>query len=228
MKRFLLCFVFYAFLFLSCTSKLTLDNLKYTVYENVEKNNSGDDEYSIRYPEFEEYDVLNDEVQELVSYANSVITEFRKINADESLEENFFVFLDFDMLKVTNDYISVVFLVHTYFGGAHPNTELYTVNYNYKTDKIVNIEDILNSKNSNWLKLLSEYCIKTLDKRNQEDDDFSSDLDWIKSGAGENVENFSAFQVEKDGVVIFFQHYQVGPYSSGMPNVKVPFSIFKK
>lgn len=234
MKKIVLCFVFNVFLFSSCTPKLTADRLKYKIQENVEKDDVGVPKYLVRYPEFEEYPALNNAIQELVNYANATIAEVKEMDADEALsssgfEDKFFVILNFDNLNVVNDFITVKFALSEYTeGAAHPLTLLYTINYNYETDKVLELEDILSKKSSNWLKQISEYCIEVLYKKSQDGRDFYSDLEWIKNGAGENAENFSAFQVEKDGVLVTFQQYQVGPYASGMPSIKVPFSIFKK
>ena len=41
------------------------------------------------------------------------------------------------------------------------------------------------------------------------------------------AENFSVFKLEKDAVRIIFAQYQVAPYSSGMPEITVPRTLFK-
>ena len=74
----------------------------------------------------------------------------------------------------------------------------------------------------NYLNIISDYCIKELMK-----DDEYTDADWVKEGAAPKAENFEVFTLNRKGVTIHFQQYQVLPYVAGMPDVLIPQSVLK-
>ena len=45
----------------------------------------------------------------------------------------------------------------------------------------------------------------------------------VFKGIGDNVQ----YYLTKDDIVIFFQLYEIAPYSAGIPEFKIPYSVFK-
>lgn len=47
---------------------------------------------------------------------------------------------------IYENYISYVFFISMYTGGAHPNNKIFSINFNILENKIINIDDIIKSE----------------------------------------------------------------------------------
>ena len=123
----------------------------------------------------------------------------------------------------TNDLVSIHFTIDTYFeGAAHPNYNSLVFNYDLKSGRVLNLADLF-KPNSNYLKLISDYAIKTLVKKLGPD----SDKDWIEKGAGATDENYKAWNLTSRGVKVTFDPYQVASYAEGQHEMVIPYSALK-
>lgn len=128
--------------------------------------------------------------------------------------------IDSKVIYQNKDLISIVSDVSLYYAGAaHPNNEIITLNYNINSGNKIKLKDIF-KPNSNYLKVLSEYSYKNLSKN-------ITDLEWLKTGTAPTEENFDTFNITKDHLIIYFQHYQVASYAEGTKEVKIPLSSLK-
>ncbi|MDT4895278.1 MAG: hypothetical protein QOH25_355 [Acidobacteriota bacterium] len=85
----------------------------------------------------------------------------------------------------TNDLVSISFIINTYFEGAvHGNYSDISFNYDLKTGALLKLADLF-KPNSNYLKPISDYAIKSLKKESPD-----ADSDWIQSGAGAEEKNY--------------------------------------
>jgi Protein of unknown function (DUF3298)/Deacetylase PdaC len=159
------------------------------------------------------------------------VNEFRKAMLGLSAEETKFfkdngteAYLEMGYLvDYANDkVISIGFGTSTYEGGAHPNHYSFSVNFDLTSGKKIELVDLFKPK-SNYLKVISDYCIKRL-KEQQED---MSDDEWIATGAGPKISNYRSWTVKKDGILITFDPYQVAAYAAGPQEVLVPYSELK-
>jgi hypothetical protein len=120
----------------------------------------------------------------------------------------------FDVSYANMNFVSVVLYTYYFTGGAHGSTIAYTFNYDLDYNNNLKLSDLFEG---NYLNIISDYCIKEIMK-----DDEYADADWVKEGAGPKAENFEAFNINEQGLLIHFQQYQVLPYAAGMPDVLVP------
>jgi hypothetical protein len=106
-------------------------------------------------------------------------------------------------------------------GAAHPYHYSITVNYDLALERDLTLDDIF-LPNSNYLQVLSDECAKQLKERGIgfEDEIFSK-------GADPLPENYKLWNLSKDGLIITFSEYQVGPYAAGPQVVTVPYSVLK-
>lgn len=122
-------------------------------------------------------------------------------------------------------FISVSLGKSTYTGGAHPNHWTSTVNFDVTGMKVLQLSDLFKS-NSDWLQKISDLAIADLKaERNELTDD-----EWIERGAGPAEDNFKSWAITKEGLKLFFDPYQVGPYAAGgfeavIPYNKIPVNI---
>jgi len=124
---------------------------------------------------------------------------------------------------VTDEVVSIAFGVSTYGeGAAHPNHHTLVFNYDLRTGQTLSLADLF-KPNSNYLKIISGYAIKELKKKLSPE----PDEDWIERGAGASEENYKAWNIARDGLVVTFDPYQVASYAEGEHVVVVPYSVLK-
>ncbi len=173
---------------------------------------------NIHYP-YTSYNNLNQEIEKLIK---KYLTDF--MNADKPFLENQVYSLDitYDTYKYKS-IISYVFTIFIDTGGAHPNTIIETITYNTSNNQLITIDYLL-KENNNILDILSKKSRAILAK--------NSDLkqgniqDMILDGTLPKKENFSNFAFTDNGLLVFFNRYQIAPYSYGSFNIIIPYSDF--
>ncbi len=126
--------------------------------------------------------------------------------------------ISYNITHADNEIISVGFGTYFYTGGAHPNSYSYALNFDLENGRKLKLADLF-KPNSNYLKVLSDYCIKNLKQQLAE----NADNDWIEKGAGATAENYKSWNLTTKGITITFDSYQVAPYAAGPQEVIVPF-----
>lgn len=165
------------------------------------------------------YPILNKAVMKIV---NSHLNAFKQSTSDKNIQPNQYYTLN--ILYNTYDYsnyLSYIFRISEYTGGAHPNNTISTISYNKDNNTIITIDDLLKN-NEALLDILSIESRKILESNSIFKDDFVRDM--MLEGTKPKLENFKNFVFSKDGLMIFFEQYQIAPYSYGEFNVIVPYS----
>ena len=113
--------------------------------------------------------------------------------------------------------------VYTYTGGAHGGTAVYTYTYDAKGNLVTFPSMLIDQTTA--LKAFSDKVETLLKSPEYEDKIFLDQLDGTSNdGAGPSVDNFDTFGFDGANLVLIFQQYQVGPYTSGILEVPIPFS----
>lgn len=134
--------------------------------------------------------------------------------------------IGYDIRFATDDLISVQFSEGGYSrGAAHPNSFTIALNYDLKNGRKLTLGDLFKPK-SNYLGLISSYCIKSL-KEQSTKRNLMLDDEMIQSGAGPKPDNYKAWAITRKGLWIVFDAYQVGPYAVGPQYVFVPYATLK-
>lgn len=126
--------------------------------------------------------------------------------------------ISYNITYADNEIVSVWFGNYFYTGGAHPNSYSFTLNFDLKTGRELKLDELF-KPNSNYLKVISDYCIQKLKEHFEED----ADADWIETGAGATAENYRSWNITRKGLEINFDSYQVAPYVAGPQEVVVPY-----
>ncbi len=117
------------------------------------------------------------------------------------------------------DYQALHVNIYSYTGGAHYIKEDKSYYFNPETGEEINLLNFL--ANENKLQDLSNlayyYTVKYYQDENQEYDD-----EWIKEGTSANIEHFSNFNLNENGLELSFAPYQVGPHSDGEITIMIP------
>ena len=135
--------------------------------------------------------------------------------------------IGYEIRYATDDLISVEFTEGTYErGAAHGNSNTTVLNYDVKNGKKLALADLFTPK-SNFLGVISAYCIKDLRERAKKDKDAMLDEEMMKSGAAPQADNYRAWAITRKGLWITFDPYAVAPYAAGPQHVLVPYSALK-
>jgi hypothetical protein len=135
--------------------------------------------------------------------------------------------MGYEIRLATDDLISIEFTEATYeAGAAHGNSVTTVLNYDVKNGKKLALADLFNPK-SNYLSVISTYCITNLRERAKKDQDAMLDEDMMKSGASPRADNYQACAITKKGLWVTFDPYQVAAYAAGPQHVLVPYSALK-
>lgn len=209
-----------------------LPDLNYSLIS--EKNTFDYFQYEITYPKFSNNPVLNKAINEhFLKYfkelKGSAKEEWTTMNEERlyysqiesditySAPPPLEYFGSPDHFWESSDFLSIVYDEYSYLGGAHGNPLTYTITYSKKQNKIVNIEEASGMS----MDRISHLCYEVL--LEQFDDDGPRDLPWLQSGTEPVPENFNTFAITEDGkyLIVYFNPYQVAPYSYGMLSVKI-------
>lgn len=145
---------------------------------------------------------------------------YQEVNStDYEGESGYDMNVGFNIEFADKNFVSMTLYVYYFMGGAHGNTTVYTYNYDLDKNKNYKLSDLFEG---NYLKVISDYCIKEISGDEYTDDE------WVRRGAAPEEENFKAFTLSQQGILIHFQQYQVLPYAAGMPEVLVPKSVLNK
>jgi len=135
--------------------------------------------------------------------------------------------IGYDIRYATDDLISVEFTESAYSrGAAHPNQITSVLNFDVKNGKKLTLADLFNPK-SNYLNVISAYCIKDLKQQAQRNKDTMLSDDTIQTGASARADNYKSWAITKKGLWITFDPYAVAAYAAGPQHVLVPYSALK-
>lgn len=126
----------------------------------------------------------------------------------------------YDAWLAADSVLSVEVSVSTYgTGAAHPNHGTYTLVWDLGAGRSLALEDLFRA-GSAWPEAVSDAAVTILADSMGE----MADEEWIRSGAGPDPGNFSAWSVVPGGLRIVFDPYQVASYADGPQTVVVPWA----
>ncbi|HEX5082751.1 MAG TPA: DUF3298 and DUF4163 domain-containing protein [Blastocatellia bacterium] len=165
-------------------------------------------------------DNFNQAVGKLVAEVKGVFEETAKADAHDSASavQNYNLSVSYEITDADKDFISLLFSFNSYLGGAHPNTNTKSFNYDLNRGSPVKLADLF-TPGSNYLNVISGYSIGELKK--------IETTSQVESGAGPKIENFHSWNITPFGLQITFDAYQVGPYAVGPHEVVIPYSVLK-
>lgn len=123
--------------------------------------------------------------------------------------------------------ISITYNIDWYGAGAvHPNYDYKTYNFLLEPLFLIDsLREMLKEPKASFFKIQQEVR-KTLYQVRSDPQNENSRLDpgWVDKGTSK-WEDFPAFKFIKEGVIILFPPYRIGPFSAGSFSTPVPFEI---
>jgi len=217
------------FIFLLCYV-VSIFSVYYFVYNNEikigndnmnNKINELDDSYKYKikvYYPVSGYRVMDTKIKNIIF---KYINEFKSmVNIDNKRYNYYSLDINYDEYKYKN-YISYIFYIESYLGGAHPDHVIVTVNYNISKNKIIDIDNLIDN-DSNFLENISHISREKL----LSDDKFSSNdyvEDFFLDGTKPVRDNYKNFVFTDSGIKVLFDYYQIAPYYYGDSEIIVPY-----
>lgn len=124
---------------------------------------------------------------------------------------------DMTLFSTMNDFMTVQYINSGYTGGAHGYyNETYKV-FNIKTNKTLQLEDILRIKDRQvWNRILMENFLEN-DLENGQ-----SEMLLVKK-----IPLTSNFYFDKENLYFFYNQYEITAYAAGPVTIKIPYSEVK-
>lgn len=190
--------------------------------------------YSIRIPVFFDSQKCSTEINNIIeSSVNNLIEDTQSvlefINPEEAEEEwgGFYesLSIDYDVIEVSDEVISVFLSYTTYsFGAAHPISAIIGFNYFIEDCSKLEIQKLFDSSNLDYETIISsemqnQLCANL--ESNEECDKFLSFIDPFPL-LTELLDCCSAFAVSEYGLFVQFWEYEVSSYSEGAELILLP------
>lgn len=202
--------IFFTHILNASATKIKTNNSEDKITETKEKY-----KIQIYYP-ITEYKKLNNQINtDITNYLKEFKTNVK--NSTIPVNQYYHLIILYEKYEYSN-YLSFIFRIEDFTGGAHPNHRIKTIVYNKETNELENIDNLI-KKNKNFLNTIS-----TISRDELKTNSHITNLSMLYEGTKPTKENFSNFVYSKYGLIFFFTQYQVAPYSQGEFNVIIPYS----
>ena len=148
-------------------------------------------------------------------YYQIVLSESNK----DYVKYQYELYIDYKLTYNKNNIISIPMNIYEFTGGAHGMTYLNSYNYNLINGKKLKLSDIF-KENIDYKKIIDNY-IKYVIKKNP-------DIYFQGNNGFKGIKEEQSFYIEDDGIVIYFDLYEIAPYYVGIPNFKIKYDEFIK
>lgn len=114
----------------------------------------------------------------------------------------------------TDEFISITMDYYQYTGGAHGLTTKVSFNYNLNTGERVKLKDLF-KEGFDYKSIIDEKIKGDIEKEKEL---------YFDEGKGfKGIDENQAYYLSREGIVIYFQQYEISPYSSGIREFKIPY-----
>ncbi|MEE0700144.1 MAG: DUF3298 domain-containing protein [Bacilli bacterium] len=120
-----------------------------------------------------------------------------------------------------NGITSYIFKFSEFTGGAHPNNYLQSIRFD-KDGNIITIDTLLGKDNDILNKLSAVTRKDLLSRKDFKDDNVMS---MVLDGTRASKDNFKNFAFTNEGLLVFFDYYQVAPYYYGIQKVLISYNL---
>lgn len=112
--------------------------------------------------------------------------------------------------------------IYIFTGGAHGNTVRFSNTWNLSDGSILFLKDFF-SQNPNYEDAISQSIVRTINRQIKTPDSGNSTA-YFENAAANVSKSFNPnnFYLTPNGIVVYFQQYDIAPYSSGMPTFLIP------
>ena len=184
-------------------------------------------EAEIAYPQFAGFDDLNSLIKSRTlgaynDFKSSAQKTRRELeNASAKKLPPFEYAAACDSIIVSDKYISMLFTVYRYEGGAHGETQLDSITYDKALKKEVSITEASGLSIKDIATQCKDYFMKRLSYGGNSAEAKKARTDWIAEGTIPEAGNYQTFTYDGKTLTVYFEPYTVAPYSEGVQKVTI-------
>lgn len=179
------------------------------------------------YPEYENVPAsVNSIIKKFADDEVANILELKLEEIPTSAEANYFLKISYETEQANTDYLSLVFTVSIYTGGAHPNQYFKTYNFDMKTGQEISVANLYPEDVDAFAMLkpkIKQAVNEKLSAFFKLQGDNNTDPNSILFDDIENLgpEYFESFTFSNTYIKFFFSPYDIAPYVVGPIIVQV-------
>ena len=166
--------------------------------------------------------------RQLAAIVNPLVADFRKDVAELRKDEQGLrtempassLDVDYAIVFATPELISLQFTIYSYTGGAHPNGQTRSFNWDPRSESEIQLADLF-TPGSAYGRIIADYCRRELARLD------IGDREWLARGTAFDEENYQRWNPTRAGLRITFDPYQVAAYAQGAFEVTVPWGALK-
>lgn len=203
--------------------KYSLSNEKIDIVETESKDKSI--EVTIKIPKLKNIgntnfvNKFNSLVQEKVKAFVEEVREAAKRDKEEGVQQMpYIAYVSTDIKYQDKNFLSMVIYYYQFTGGAHGSTSFDTYNINLKDGILIKLSDILSEEATNVIKkeILNQINAKKTDF-------FPESFEYVLQD-----DIFTRpFTIEATCLKFFYNHYEIAPYSSGIPEFCISWKMLE-
>lgn len=130
--------------------------------------------------------------------------------------------IDYELIASAPKFIAILLEAHEFYPGmAHPIHEAQVLNYDLERGELLSLSALF-KPGANYIEAIAAFIAARLREERE------LEVSDLPPGIVATAENYRHWNITPTGLVITFEHYQVGPYSDGTPRFTVPWSVLGK
>jgi len=158
---------------------------------------------------------INTEIQRAVMIEKNDITSLAR-TAEHWNNAPFDLHYEYVTTFNRNGILSITTTLYRYTGGAHGMTVRRSYNYDLKTGQQMTLKDVFGPE-TDYKQIINQEIRKQIEQRKQDffEDEFKS------------ITDRQNFYLEDKNLVIYFDLYEIAPYSTGIPEFRIAYSTLE-
>lgn len=131
--------------------------------------------------------------------------------------------INYEVFFATTEVLSIKLTLESFTGYLNSDWVPIPINYDLKAGKPLVLRNIF-KRRSNFLKVIAAYSVDEFMKRGLNCGGRGvTDEQWMREGAKPKADNYSGWNLARNGILITFGEYQVGAGCLGLVSVVVPY-----
>jgi hypothetical protein len=128
--------------------------------------------------------------------------------------------IDYVIVIATPELLSLQLSIYSYTGGAHPNAQSRSINWDLRHERELALADLF-TPGAAYGRILSDYSRRELARLDL------GDPEWLTRGTTFTQENYHRWNPTRAGLRITFDQYQVAAYAQGSFEVVIPWPLLR-
>ncbi len=148
--------------------------------------------------------------------------QYYKENKDkEQIKYQYEAYSKYGIAYNKNNYLSIPLLTYQFTGGAHGISYLKSFNYDLYNQKELTLKDCF-KEDVDYKKIVNTFIKSEIEKQPELYFDGSGGIAGFTS-----ISDNQDFYVSEDGIVVYFQLYDISPYYVGIPQFTMTYDEFR-